>query len=259
MRSSAHLVLLVLLGGAFIDPVVGQPEVPSSVGHGPNEQIPAVGSEIQQGPPMVVQTGTGFVVHEDGIILTNAHVVEGCRTATVGAFTSERMVSDEQNDMALLFVETPVELVPLSFSPDPIRLGAAGFAFGFPLQDFLARSLNVTEGVVSSLAGIGGDTRFIQMSAPVQLGNSGGPLIDNNGTVIGMVTEKLNAITVAAIIGNIPEGVSFALRREIILAFLSANGVEANFGRSLRRPLDIPDVVNRVEDSVLPVACTPSG
>ena len=105
------------------------------------------------------------------------------------------------------------------------------------------------------MAGFGGDTRFIQISAPVQLGNSGGPLIDQNGTVVGMVTEKLDAITVAALIGIIPEGVGFALRREIIIAFLSANGVEARIGRALLRNLEIPVIADRVGNSVFPVSC----
>lgn len=203
-----------------------------------------------------VRTGSGFVVNDDGVILTNAHVIEGCLAVSAGPYAATRIIRDQQNDMALLFVDTDRSLSALRFSPEPTRLGSSALAFGYPLQDLLAPSLNVTEGVISSLAGAGGDTRFVQMSAPVQLGNSGGPLVDKDGNVVGMVTEKLDAIAVAALVGNIPEGVGFALRREAILAFLSANGVEASIGRSLLRNLDVPDIADRVAGSVFPVSCT---
>jgi S1-C subfamily serine protease len=205
--------------------------------------------------PISAQSGTGFVIHADGIVLTNAHVVVGCDAAEAGGMMAARIVRDEQNDLALLFLEDRPSLEPLGFSQEPLALGASAIALGFPLPSLLAPSLNVTEGVISAMAGVGGDSRYVQFSAPVQIGNSGGPLVDGAGSVVGMVTEKLDALAIANITGAIPEGISFALRREVILAFLSANGVEPTMARSLRRQLDLPTIVNRIEDSVLPVSC----
>ena len=65
-------------------------------------------------------------------------------------------------------------------------------AFGYPLSQVLATSGNFTTGIVTALAGIGDDSRFYQISAPVQPGNSGGPLLDENGNLIGVVSSKLD-------------------------------------------------------------------
>ena len=244
-------------GAAFAVNAAAQGIVPATLSRFATVPVP----EPEPGPVKLrtsAQSGTGFVVHADGIVLTNAHVVVGCEAAEAGGMRAERIVRDEQNDLALLFLGDAPELEPLGFSQEPLALGADAIALGFPLPSLLAPSLNVTEGVISAMAGVGGDSRYVQFSAPVQIGNSGGPLVDGAGSVVGMVTEKLDALAVANIVGAIPEGISFALRREVILAFLSAHGVEPTMARTLRRQLDLPTIVNRIEDSVLPVTCVES-
>jgi S1-C subfamily serine protease len=99
------------------------------------------------------------------------------------------------------------------------------------LPGLLASEANVTTGTVSALAGIGNDTRFLQMTVPVQPGNSGGPLLDLEGRVVGVVVGKLDALKVASVTGDIPQNVNFAIKAEVVRRFLDASGVTSGAGR----------------------------
>ena len=109
-------------------------------------------------------------------------------------------------------------------------------AVGFPLPGLLASEANVTTGIVSALAGIGDDTRFLQMTVPVQPGNSGGPLLDLEGRVVGVVVGKLDAVKVASVTGDIPQNVNFAIKAGVLRSFLDASAV----GLARRDPLAAP-------------------
>ena len=112
-----------------------------------------------------------------------------------------------------------------------VRLGEGIEAFGYPLTDVLAKSGNFTLGNVSALVGMGEDSRYLQISAPVQPGNSGGPLLDQNGNVVGVVSAKLNALRLMlATNGDIPQNVNFATRASIVTSFLDANSVAYSSG-----------------------------
>jgi TPR repeat protein len=122
-------------------------------------------------------TGTGFAVSQNGEIVTNHHVVADCADVRVRppgqeALAGAVVVRDPRNDLALLRV--PVHLAAAALRDNPgIRAGDSVVAVGFPLPGLLASEANVTTGTVSALAGIGNDTRFLQMTVPVQSGNSG--------------------------------------------------------------------------------------
>lgn len=174
------------------------------------------------------KSGTGFFVSKDGHVLTNQHVVEGCRRVKIAAVGQKSagadiVARDKINDLALLKT-TAVPIVVPGFRAQP-RLGEPVSVFGFPLSEILSSSGNFTIGSVTALAGLGDDTRMVQISAPVQPGNSGGPLIDKYGNVIGVIVSKLNALGVAAATRDIAQNVNFAIKAAIALNFLAANGV----------------------------------
>ena len=91
------------------------------------------------------------------------------------------------------------------------------------LSEILATSGNFTLGIVTALAGIGDDSRFFQISAPVQPGNSGGPLLDEDGNLIGVVSSKLNFLSEIKTQGDIPENVNFAIKASVVANFLQDN------------------------------------
>jgi len=147
-------------------------------------------------------SGTGFFVFLPGYVLTNRHVIDGCRTATVsrpGYPTSDaRIIAvDATNDLALLTTSLGKKMVP-PFRIG-VRVGESIFVYGFPLAGLLSSSGNFTVGNITSVAGLGDDSRILQISAPVQPGNSGGPLLDKSGNVVGIVVSKLNALRLAQV------------------------------------------------------------
>jgi S1-C subfamily serine protease len=144
----------------------------------------------------VRSAGTGFVINADGLILTNRHVVEGAQALLVllpGNIrrSAEVVCIDEDQDLALVRVKHDRPLPPVSFAKsEPPAEGAACFVMGYPLIDRMGASIKITQGIVSGKtrnAAIGVD---IVVDAKVNPGNSGGPLLNDRGQVIGIVTMK---------------------------------------------------------------------
>lgn len=182
-------------------------------------------------------TGSGFWVSGEGHLLTNRHVVKGCREIRVrpdsGASQQAALVAqDGHDDLALLKTFSSYPSVAAFRDGQPLRRGEEVVAVGFPLNGLLADQVNVTVGTVSALAGIYNDSHVLQMTAPVQQGNSGGPLFDGSGNVIGVVVTKLNARAMAAEIGDFPQNVNFAIKSEVARRFLEANRVKYRTAQS---------------------------
>jgi len=106
---------------------------------------------------------------------------------------------------------------------------------GFPLHGLLASEANVTTGTLSALAGIRNDTRFLQITAPVQQGNSGGPLLDQSGNVVGVVVSKLDAVKLAKATGDIPQNINFAINAGVAKSFLDSHSIEYGTGVSTKK------------------------
>lgn len=171
------------------------------------------------------QTGTGFLVSTNGHVVTNQHVVDGCVGDIQGNLTGEapatlRLVSsDETNDLALLQVPGTFKEVA-KIKDKAVQSGDSVIAIGFPFHGLLTSDFTVTTGIVSSLSGLLNDTRFLQISAAVQPGNSGGPLLAASGDVVGVVAAKLDALKVVRATGNIPENINFAIKTGALRDFL---------------------------------------
>ncbi len=130
----------------------------------------------------------------------------------------------------LLSVAVADDEAGVHFLDSPRRREAAGFRhFGCsgsqPFHGILTSDFTVTTGIVSSLSGILNDTRFLQISAPVRPGNSGGPLLDTSGNVVGVVAEKLNAVKFAKVMGDLPENINFAIKTGAVRDFLHNSAV----------------------------------
>jgi hypothetical protein len=97
--------------------------------------------------------------------------------------------------------------------------------FGYPLVGLLSTSGNLTRGSLTAMAGMNDDVRYMQISAPVQPGNSGGPVLDLGGEVIGVVTYKLNALEMMKAEGDVPQNVNFALKSSILRLFLDSHSI----------------------------------
>jgi S1-C subfamily serine protease len=188
-----------------------------------------------------VSSGTGFVVARNRL-LTNHHVAEGCaemRARTAGGEDLRATVTatDRERDLALLTVQgEPGPVLKFRAGPE-VRRGEGVVTYGFPLAGLLSSGPTLTTGEVSALAGLGDNPRQYQISAPVQPGNSGGPLLDMAGHIVGVVVSKLNAQRVAQRIGDIPQNVNFAVKGAEAIDFLRRNGVQPEMGEASAPPL----------------------
>ncbi len=193
-------------------------------------------------------TGSGFVVSDTGHIITNNHVTKGCSKITVQLASGVRtqadlLASDADLDISLLKIKEPVS-AHASFRASPqLRSGEPVVVVGYPLRGLLASEASVTTGTLSALADPRDDHNLLQITAPIQPGNSGGPLLDKSGNIIGVVVGKLDAIKVAAVIGDIPQNINYAIKGDLVRQFLEKNGVvfTAADSTSSLEPADIGD------------------
>ena len=202
-------------------------------------------------------TGTGFYVSRQGHVLTNAHVAGKCTEITVtrqnGAPVAASLVkADEANDLAVL-VTPPSPSVASFRSGRPVRAGENVVAYGFPLTGMLASGGTVTNGSISALSGLADDSRYYQISAPVQPGNSGGPLLDTSGNVVGVVTASLGG-RFARRTGTLPQNVNFALKADVARTFLESAGIPIETSPG-GRELSVADIGEKARAFTVLVDC----
>jgi hypothetical protein len=204
-----------------------------------------------------VTSGTAFAV-APGLLITNQHVIAGCSSVDViaadGRRTGSIVNADDQIDLALLRVSGIKGATARLRSPRNIRLGESVMVFGFPLAGSLSSSGNFTSGLVSALRGLKDTDGELQITAPVQPGNSGGPLMDASGLVIGVVQAKLDALRAAIATGDIPQNVNFAISLEVLANFLAKNRVVFRDG-ALSAPLDTARVAELAQSFTYRVEC----
>lgn len=161
-----------------------------------------------------VASGTGFFISKDGYIATNNHVIAGNNRITVDVlkndkvvqYEAEVVVTDAANDVAIIKIEdetfTPFDKLPYTIESN-INIGADVYTIGFPLNDVMGSNYKVTNGIISAKTGIDDDIRKYQITVPIQPGNSGGPLINKNGNVVGITSSSLNGNAVGTKIENV--------------------------------------------------------
>ena len=145
-------------------------------------------------------TGTGFAL-KNNYIVTNNHVVDGAKTISIQGingdfnhkYSAEVVKKDKVNDLAIIKVNgttIPSASIPYAVKVGTAEVGEEVFVLGYPLTSTMGEEIKLTTGVISSKTGFQGDVSIYQISAPVQPGNSGGPLFDSKGNVIGIVSAK---------------------------------------------------------------------
>jgi S1-C subfamily serine protease len=185
-------------------------------------------------------TGTGWFC-KGGYIVTCYHVVQGRERLSVvvpgvGQLQAQLVQSDSANDIALLkpsgLANMPLGLPLAQKAP---AMGDSVFTLGFPHTDLMGKSIKLSDGIVSSLTGYGDDPRTLQISVPVQSGNSGGPLINAQGEVVGIVASKLAAAEVFRWTGDMPQNVNYAIKTGYLNLLLEA--VPENREMGVRQPV----------------------
>jgi uncharacterized protein len=188
----------------------------------------SAGSPTASGGPRLFSTGSGFYVTTAGHLVSNNHVVADCTTVRVSEGESsvpvKVLATDPDRDLALLQLPHGVATA-VAFRDGSAKLGENVVVMGYPLTGLITSDAVVTTGIVSALAGPRDDRHLMQISAPVQPGNSGGPLLDGGGHLVGVVVSTLNRLKIAQLTGAIPENISFAIKSEDARAFLKSHNV----------------------------------
>ena len=201
--------------------------------------------------------GSGFFVSSDGHIVTNSHVIGKCSSMIMrdssGTMRSAALLSrDTASDLALLKVSGQ-SFVAANLRAG-VRTGEEVAAFGFPLAGILATSGNFTTGNVSALAGLHDNAALLQVSTPVQPGNSGGPLVDRAGNVVGVIVSKLDTLKVASVTDDVTQNVNFAIKTSVVMNFLDAAGVGYST-RTRQGFLPPPDVADQARGFSVWISC----
>lgn len=228
-------------------------------------------------PPPKLQVnmrhGTGFYINAQGLMVTNWHVVENAKNiwvTTKGQSKNSAVLlgSDASCDLAILKVSaTPPSWLSLHRSVKKVRRGSEVMTVGFPQVNLQGQESKVTNGLINSLSGVADDSRFFQISVPIQPGNSGGPLVSREGLVVGVVTAKLSP----AANGVSPENVNYAVKSDCLLGLLRTlpgkhryetmrnkkgkAGKKAKINRQ-DKDLSMVDLTERVEKTVGQVSAT---
>jgi S1-C subfamily serine protease len=182
------------------------------------EEIPDDSSE------KVGSTGTAFFINEDGALVTNHHVVDGCQKLWVqvdGLAEEVSLVgSSSKHDLAIVRYNGSNARAPLKIA-EQVRLGESVVAFGYPLGDQLGAGVKVTTGNISSLSSSEFATSHLQFTAPIQPGNSGGPLVNQAGLIVG--------VNAGALVGEQQfQNLNFAVKTKHLIELLGQVG--ENFG-----------------------------
>ncbi len=197
--------------------------------------------------------GSGFFVSRTGNIVTNAHVVKSCNQIQIGSQSKNniraKLVSiDHRNDLALLKISASEMLSHLKklgvsvsfnsatglFSSRDVKLGERIIAAGYPYGTYISTSIKITSGVVSATRGFGDNTGQFQLDAAVQPGNSGGPIYDSRGNIVGVIVSGINKLKVAKASGSVPENINFGIKVSTVRTFLESGGVSVNSSSRIR-------------------------
>lgn len=202
-QTISNRILDACLGGAFGNLGRSQKQTADADAEGEAQDIPGSSS------------GTGWVTH--GLVATNYHVIAGKSDIEVH-FPNGRSVSasvrasDPENDVALLSLRGETLPPGLPIASGEAGVGAEVFTLGYPHTSIMGSNAKLTTGIINSTTGMRDDARVYQISVPVQSGNSGGPLINMRGEVVGLVTAKLSAAHVYRWTGDMPQNVNYAVK-----------------------------------------------
>ena len=192
------------------------------------QPVPVAKAPTRNGDTYKVASGTGFYVSDAGHIITNHHVIDGCKNMKVHSkgkvLETINIAEDARNDLALLKIsKVPDHVFALSVD-SPYSLQEIVVA-GFPFGDRVSSTLKFTQGIVSSIAGIGNDYSQIQIDAAIQPGNSGGPILDEYGNVVAVAVAKLSLKKIYKDYGVVPENTNFGVKASAVKNLMEGNGV----------------------------------
>ena len=177
-----------------------------------------------------VVTGTGFLFSPSDYVITSYHVIHGAKSIRVRLLNGEKIdatvaLKDTNDDIAILKLSQPPtsrqNIITLGDS-SLVKTGDRVFTYGFPLVDLLGDAEpRYSEGFINSLSGISNDPRLFHVSIPIQPGNSGGPVFNEQGELIGVATSSIDSDQTKKVFGSVPQNVNFVIKSSYIKSMLT--------------------------------------
>jgi hypothetical protein len=174
-------------------------------------------------------SGSGFAVTSDGYVITNYHVIEGCTDVYIhdkgNSILSTIVTFDPTNDIALL----KGNFKPRSFYPlsqETPKLLTEVYVAGHPFGRDISTSVKVTKGIISSLTGIANNFSNLQIDAALQPGNSGGPIMNDKGNIVGVAVAKLALDKIVEEYGVVPENVNFGVKANVVINIMESENIK---------------------------------
>ena len=190
-------------------------------------------------------------------MVTAEHVLEDCNAVSIQhgnrKIDAQTVARDASNDLGLIRLQKPIGNTANLRGGKRVRLGEKVANYGYPLFGQLSTSATITEGNINNLSGAGNDSTVLQFDAPTQPGNSGGPVLDSSGNVVG-VAIKILGKKYADATGHIAQNVNFAVKSNIVENFLQSNKVPFEKADS-KEKLELPDIAEKAETFTVLVGC----
>lgn len=203
-----------------------------------------------------VYTGSGFFITSNGYFVTNYHVIRNADKIDlrdIHGKTYEAVVvkMDTNNDLALLKVEGKFSALPV-INSQSVKRGTNVITVGFPNIDIQGKEPKLSEGIVSALSGIQDEPTVFQISVPIQPGNSGGPMVNMDGNVVGIIASKLSSLYMLKNKGSVPENVNYAIKSNYLNELIQTdNEVNKSLVLPSKRPAkNLAELSERVEKAI---------
>lgn len=200
-------------------------------------------------------TGSGILI-SDNIIITNNHVIDGANKIEVvinsngipETYSAKVLCTDKTNDLAIVCVKDEkfknVGVAPFTIKPNVADVGTSVFAMGFPMSQYLGDEVKVTDGIISSKSGFDGDIATYQISAAIQPGNSGGPLFDKTGNLVGITNAGLDK--------SIADNVGYAIKSSYVLNLIDSAPINIKIPNGSNvKAKELPDLIKSLQPYVV--------
>jgi S1-C subfamily serine protease/antitoxin component YwqK of YwqJK toxin-antitoxin module len=202
-------------------------------------------------------SGTGFAINKQGYIATNFHVISDKKTGEIcddihvtgingnfeNSYLAKVIIKDKSNDLAILKIEKWLGDIPYGFAKKKMDIAHDVYVLGYPLTTMLGKDIKFTNGKIGALTGFGSDTTYYQHSAPIQPGNSGGPLFNNKGDLIAINTLRVNQEYATT------EGVFFSVKVRYLINLMEEISLSIP-NNTILQNYKVPDQVSKSKEFV---------
>lgn len=214
-------------------------------------------------------SGTGFLVNVEGYCVTNYHVVNDAKRIEVYSpkfdkkFMAKVFSKDISNDLVILKIDDSTYTKNLFnnidfniLEQDEIKIGQEVITLGFPLTDYLGSTARLSNGLINSKFGLQEDPRTYQISNPLQPGNSGGPLFNLKGELVGIVVSSLNAAYFLYNTGTVPQNVNFAIKSDYLRTLMKSSDIKITYNVTKENnELKVENLVEKIDKYIFMIVC----